>query len=734
MRKATKHTLPRIIPALLLGLATLAAPALQGRPSDPTTATPRGTATTPPSSGTTAAPQGEHVLRLPQFFGSGMVVQRGKPIPVWGWGTPGDRVTVTLGGRKATATVAADGTWRVRLAALPAGGPHELAVMARWKGSSSAAGPAFLRRSLTDVLVGDVFLCSGQSNMELPVRRCMDIVSGLVGDYTSHQVRYLKLPQQYNYVRPNDDARALPWQDLTPQNCGEVSAICYFMARHLQEHTQVPVGIVNSSVGGTRVEAWMPQAVLQGFDRYRDEFAHRRYHQADWPDSIRREENRAAGEWDRQMARTDTVAPRWRHDDPAAPVDWRPVAMFSNWSALPAADGTAAPASAPHRNGSFWFRTAATLPDSLAGRPGLLRFGAMKDADSVFVNGHFVGTTSYQYPPRLYPVPAGILRPGANDITVHLISQSGRPGFVPDKLYQLEVGDHVFTLPDTLLMAVGSVMPQRPATTYFVDTPTGLYNAMIAPLRDIPFRGILWYQGESNLRHPADYADLLAAMVQAWRDQFRQPGLPIVIMQLPGYMSRHADRPLWESDWTQIRQQQLRASQRIPHAALAPTLDTGEAVDIHPQDKQVAGLRAALQMRRLAYGERDLVAGGPTPLRADIAGGQALITFDPATGTLAPRPQADPDPAAAFRYPEAPLPAAQATAPLTGFAIRLADGTWQAAQATITGPHTLAIPLPDGLTATCIRYCWDDFPQTTLYNTHGIPSPQWDIEASRHGE
>lgn len=616
-------------------------------------------------------------LSMPRFFADGMVLQRGEKIPVWGKTQAGRTVEVELNGQKAKAKAGADGVWKAWLPKMKAGGPYVLTIS---DGAST--------RTVNNVLVGDVFLCSGQSNMELPIRRCMDVVAEKVKDYSNDQIRYLKIPQQYNYVRPNDDMRVLPWQNITPQNCAEVSGICYFMARELQEKYQVPIGIINSAVGGTRVEAWMPQEVLATFDSYKNEFGKQKYHQENWPDSIRRMENAAANRWEREMTASDQIVNVWKEPGYEFP-DWKEVEMFSNWSG--------------GRNGSYWFRTTVDLPENLSGREGILRFGAMKDADSIFVNGQFVGNTTYQYPPRIYNVKGGILRGGSNDIVVHLMSQNGRPSFTPNKLYQLEVSGEVFKLSDKLQMAVGCTMPPKPSSTYFVDGNTGLYNAMIAPFRDFPFKGILWYQGESNMGNTRDYAALLGAMVESWRKQFGKT-LPLVIMQLPAYMQHH-EKPV-DTGWTQIRHQQYMAAWQISKAALAPTLDTGEAVDIHPQDKDVAGLRAALQMQKLAYGEKTLVSSGPTPLKAVVKEGKVVITFSKESGELTAKDGV-----------------------LHDFAVQT-DGRYELAEATITGPYTVSLSLPAGTSTTAVRYCWDDYPHPTLFNKEGIPAPQFQIEVS----
>ncbi len=619
-------------------------------------------------------------LQLPHFFADGMVVQRDAKVPVWGKGVAGDMIKVEMNGQQAQTRVKADGTWKVYLPQMKAGGPYVMNVKA-------VSQSIVCSKKIENVLVGDVFLCSGQSNMELPIRRCMDVVGDLVKDYSNDQIRYLKFPHQFNYVRPNDDVQCLPWQNITPQNCAEVSGICYFMAKDLQAEQGVPIGIINSAVGGTQVQAWMPREVLATFEGYDQELAKQKYHQENWVDSIRALENKAGMDWENQMMATDTIVNKWRQEGYNFSA-WKTVDMFSNWSNA--------------KNGSYWFHTSVDVPAALAGSKAVLRFGAMKDADTIFVNGQYVGNTTYEYPPRVYTVKEGLLRAGKNDIVVHLMSQSGMGNFTKGKLYQLEVGDQVFPLAQELQMAVGCTMPRKPASTYFVDTPTGLYNAMIAPLQDFPVKGMLWYQGESNLSNPEGYAEMLEAMVTAWREQFKTD-FPVVIMQLPGYMSKH-DQPV-ETSWTKIRQEQYVAAQRIKGASLAPTFDTGEYNDIHPQDKATAGRRAAQQMSRLVYGNKSTLTEVPKPASARIENGKVVITFVETGSGLKMKGEQ-----------------------LKDFAI-LVDGKYQWADARIVNPTTVAVTLPAGMSATTVRYGWDDYPQPSLFNNEGTPVPQFQIEA-----
>ena len=622
-------------------------------------------------------------LRLPGFFTDGMVLQRDAENPVWGWGSPGNIVSVTLNGETVTTTVNNDGTWKVYLPKMKANDKGlELNVQSS-NPSTINHQLSTINYQLSNVLIGDVFLCSGQSNMELPIRRCMDVVANDVKDYSNRNIRYLKLPHQFNYVRPNDDVKTNPWQYITPDNCGEVSGICYFMARELQEKESVPIGVINSAVGGTRVEAWMPQDVLASFPEYKDEFTRLKYHQENWVDSVRNEENKLGNEWERKITKNDTIVYRW-HEAGYDFSSWKDVDIFGDWF---------------NGNGSYWFRKVSYIPSSFAGKEAIIRLGAMKDADTVYINGKYIGNTTYQYPPRIYHIPAGFLKAGDNEIMVHLVSQNGEAGFTKDKLYQIEVGDTVILLTShSWKMVQGSKSESKPGSTYFVDGNTGLYNAMIAPLKDIRLKGILWYQGESNLGNTSSYADHLTAMIHSWRQQLGED-YPVAIVQLPGYMSRH-EYP-YESAWTQIRQQQLVASQNISKAGLVSILDTGEWNDIHPQDKKTAGHRAALQMQSLAYGE-NIISEGPSPVSAKIKKDKAFIYFSKQTGKL------------------------NRNKVLKTISVKVGS-KYQWAEAKVVDDYTISVALPEKLNETTIRYCWDDYPEPSIYNVEGLPAPQFQI-------
>lgn len=630
-------------------------------------------------------------LRLPGIFSDGMVMQRFAPVPVWGWGKAGEKVKVTIGDKAKTVKVGKDGKWNVSMPELPAGGPYRLTVTEKGKNPQTLA---------IDLFIGDVFLFSGQSNQELPIRRCMDnkTVAETAKVYTNDNIHYLKLPHQFDFATPKDDCNAPKWVTINPQTAAEIAAVSYFVGKEIQEYAKVPVGIINSSVGGTRVEAWMSYANLSQFPEYKEILKDRKYHQKNWVDSVRNAENEAIRAWNARREQSDSILSRWQK--PGYDFSsWKPVDIFSQFFTK----------GKPH--GTYWFRTTFHLSkadvEANKGVKALIRLGAMKDADVTFVNRKRVGNTTYEFPPRKYSFDSSILHEGENEVVVQLVAEKGLPNFTKGKLYQLELKDTTILLADGWQMAVGANMEPCPPSTYFVDTPVGLYNAMIHPLGQLYIRGMVWYQGEANTGRPFHYQEYLTAMIDEWHTQFptirqSKSPWPSVIVQLAGFMGRH-DKMI-KSGWCDLRAQQfaichpaLTSSLKpADNAVFATALDCGEANDIHPQSKPVVGHRIALQLMKHVYGE-NVVSEGPVPVRCERKDGKIVITFSAETGKLRP----------------------------------FDDGI-----AHTSGDYELTVDVKAmenaksstyGISGSTFCYAHDEFPLCTIYNEDGIASGAFNI-------
>ena len=494
-------------------------------------------------------------VTLPRLFSDHMVLQRERPVPVWGSAEPGARVTLTWLGKKVVVKADDHGDWRAELPASPAGGPYTLAIN---------------DVLLEDILVGDVFLCSGQSNMELPVSRCLDVVAGEIKDYANTAVRYLGVPMAYDFDGPREDLPPCGWQVLDSEQTGlSWSAVCYFTARYLQEETGIPVGMVNVSVGGSPIEAWLREDVLEDY-ALQDLLELRKPHVLD---SINRFNATLYSDW--QNAHNALPAP--------ASARWKDVDIFSKtW---------AQDARGENIYGSHLLRNSFTLGKDSVGA-GILHLGAMIDADSTFVNGQYVGNTTYMYPPRNYAVPEGVLQEGVNQVEIHLYACGGNPaGFVPDKEYSLETPGGKVSLLKGWCYKPGRRMPARPGQVFLQYKPAGLFNAMEAPLKDYGFAGFVWYQGESNCGNAAHYGALLETLVRTRREELAAPELPCYIIELAAF--EHSELTDTDWGWNRVQKEQRRTAEKIPGVYLVPNADLGEWNDIHPQDKATVGHRTA---------------------------------------------------------------------------------------------------------------------------------------------
>lgn len=617
-------------------------------------------------------------VRLPAIVGNGMVLQRDIPLNVWGWADAGETVTVTFRGRAHGATADAQGRWRVVLEPLQAGGPDRMEIAAS------------NRITLEDVLVGDVWLCSGQSNMTHQFNRWQERYTREIAAADVPEIRQFFVPTKAVLGGPVEDVPGQVWKRATPENVLDFTVIGYFLARRLFERYHVPQGIIMSCVGGTRIEAWTSEEGFREFPATLGVIAR----------------NKDAGHVDRinAEARADRDADHSRdeHDagldgpvtwfDPAyRPLNWKPINVPGYWEdqGVRSLDGV------------VWYRREIEVPASLAGREARVKLGRIRDADELYVNGRRVGNTTYEYPQRRYSIPAGVLQPGRNIFVVRVTNGGGKGGFIPDKPYRLEIDGEVIDLKGTWEYKVGQVYPPwhggRPGIVA-QEQPSALYNGMIAPLVRYGICGILWYQGESNADEPAAYRALLPNLIADWRRQWAEGEIPFLIAQLPNYMD--VDYLPAASNWALLREAQLQTAETTPATGLAVTIDLGEWNDIHPARKMEVGERLALQARRVAYGERDLVASGPRFRSQEIKDGRIVLTFDSVGGGLV----------------------SSNGEPLAHFAIAGADKHWVWGRASIQGDQVVvwsdAVPEPR-----FVRYAWADNPDfANLANKEGLPA------------
>lgn len=545
-------------------------------------------------------PQAGAKVVLPSLFTDGMVVQRGTPVPVWGWADPGEEVVVKWGKKSYAVTADDQGCWRVDLPKMKAGGPFVLSVA---------------DITLTDVWVGDVWLCSGQSNVDIDLERVYPQYPDEIDNDESGMVRLIQVANMPVLDSPARDVKMTDgWQKLSKNTAWKFSALGYFLGKRMQQTTGVAQGIIQSSWGGTPIEAWLPVDSMEHYDP-RAVAEARMMQDADLVSSMQRMNDLANNRWHQQADQSD----------PGVSQGWTsPDYDDSRWTVADRYDLPTAYA----RNfcGTYWLRQHIRVDAAHAGQTARLLVGTLYDADFTYVNGREVGRTYYQYPPRRYQVPEGLLREGDNVIAVRIVNKNGRPRFYHDKPMRMEFSDGtVLPLADNWLVSDGVQMPRQPSVDISLQNKaTVLWNGMLSGLAPYALSGVVWYQGESNTGRAAEYEALLGCLMKSWRQLFQQPDLPFAIVQLANYMQPSAQPQ--NSQWARLRESQHRAALNDDRAELAVAIDLGEASDIHPLRKKEVAERCALCFDRLVFGKT--VELSPEVVGMAVDSGRVVITFD----------------------------------------------------------------------------------------------------------
>ena len=559
-------------------------------------------------------------VRLPRFFSDGMVLQRNRPVALWGWALPGQQVSIALRKspvvelRKAsktprvlcetTATADAQGRWKVVLPQQKAQGPLQLQVIA--EGEQPLV--------VNDVWVGDVWLFSGQSNIDTNLERVHPQYPDEIDNDSTSRVRLFKVQNNAVLEAPRDDVQSAGWQMLSRRSAWHFTALGYFMGKRMEAATGVVQGIVQCSWGGTPIESWLSRDEVQQFDPLM--VAEAEYHSdAELRRKTAEANALAVRRWNELLARTDPgVVGHWE----AADFD------DSHW---PSANQFSLPMQ-PEKGfcGTYWLRQHIRIDAAHAGQQARLLLGTLVDADFTYLNGRQIGSTGYQYPPRRYTIPAGLLREGDNVLTVRFVNKGMLPHFVEEKPYQIVWSDgSIQPLSQEWRVHDGTQMPPQPSLpSDYQYMASAAYNGMLSPLAPMTLAGAVWYQGESNTDHPVGYEQRLQSLMKLWRERFEQPELPFVVVQLANFM-KPSEQPQ-ESNWAQLREEQRRAVAADDHAALVVALGLGEANDIHPLRKKELAERCALAFDKLVFGKN--VALSPQPMKVERTAGKLFVTFD----------------------------------------------------------------------------------------------------------
>ncbi len=637
-------------------------------------------------------------ISLPQLFQSGMVLQRGKLIPIWGKAAPGELVTVRFNKKQYATTADAHGSWRINLPKMKAGGPYTLTVG---------------NHVLTNILVGDVWLLSGQSNIDVTIERVYPQYPQEIDSYENNDVRLFRVQNETDVHGVRDDIKptSINWKPLNKENAWLFSAVGYFLGKRMQEKTNVPQGIIVNSWGGTPIEAWISKDSLE----------------RDYPMLVKRAQFFQSDDYVKAQSQTNMQADRqWQkmlqESDAGILQNWAaPDCDDANWQSINQNDWSW------RGCGSVWLRQHIIINKEHAGKPARLLLGTLFDQDITYLNGKEIGHTYYQYPPRRYDIPEGLLKEGDNVIAVRFINKYGAVHFIPEKPYMLCFGDDrcsqnpmpkdVIPLAPTWKVNVGTELPNCPSGDVSLQNiPTTLYNAVLHPLAPYAINGIVWYQGESNTGNPAPYADYLKKLMGCWRDRWQDPKMPFVIVQLANYDGRQQSgfpRPItpqtapMNSGWAQLREAQRTAAKADPRAELAVINDLGETVDIHPLRKKEVAERVGLCFDRLIYNNKVNLA--PEVIASEVQDGKIILTLDQ------------------------PIQAGD----LYEFEAAAADGdkVFQNVKATAED-NRITLILPEGFhpmsTVYAVRYAWKDNPATAnVRSLTGLPMSSFEMKVNK---
>jgi sialate O-acetylesterase len=605
------------------------------------------------------------------IFGENMVLQRESPIPVWGIASAGETVEVSFNGRSRSAVADKGGRWRVELSPEKAGGPYRLSV----KGEKNAV-------EYGGVLVGDVWLCGGQSNMEWPVRQALNGgQEAISADFP--RIRHIRVPKETESM-PDGDMHPAEWQAAAGGKAGDFSAVGYYFAKKMYKELGVPVGLINNSWGGTHIETWTSRAAFEKSDEFRGMIA-------GLPEygPVRLFKDYIAA------LKTKIAARQGLPLDPAEPMKYKDAATDdSGWPkmALPNAWETQG---LDTLDGKVWFRRTVELSEDPAGQPAVLWLSKIDDIDETFVNGIKAGGTADWSAVRKYDLPAGALKKGANLIAVRVTDTGGPGGLYGDAVeMKLTIGGKTIPLSGQWSYIVESVPSALPPNLY----PTVLNDAMFRPLVPYAVKGILWYQGEDNCARAWQYRKAFPLMINDWRAQLGQDDLPFYFVQLASFHNDPGDSNTG-SCWAELREAQAMALS-VPNTGMCVTTDIGDPGDIHPKNKDEVGRRlAAMALRDLYGGKR--VSTGPAYKSIKVSGDKAVISFSGVGGGLVARGTGG---------------------TLNGFELAGADKVFYPAEAYISG-GTVVLRSPKVPYPAAARYGWrGDAGADNLYNKESFPA------------
>ena len=614
-------------------------------------------------------------VRMPRIFSDHMVLQRDAEVVVWGWADPRERVRVSIASQEHSTRADRQGNWSVKLQPMKAGGPHTMTISGK------------NRIELSDVLMGEVWLGSGQSNMQWSVAQSANPEEEI--QMANHpEIRLFTVPRRIA-TSPLNDLEGGEWQVCSPESISSFSAVAYYFGRHLHSEIGVPVGLIHSSWGGTVAETWISEEMMRKQEDFREKLEAAAGLDLD---KLQAEARKRVEEWNLVIEREDAgMVNGWYRPD-IDDAGWNTMTLPVLWEQ----------AGLPGLAGVVWFRKTITLDAARARQEIILNLGPVDDSDYTYINGHLIGKTLDQYNQnRRYVVSPDLLREGENLIAVRVIDTGGGGGIWgdPSQLYYL-AGNERVSLAGNWRYNVGVEADAPPSVQGMAGPnsfPSLLFNGMIHPILPYTIKGAIWYQGESNAGRAYQYRTLFPGLIEDWRKQWNHPTMPFLFVQLanfraPSFMPSN-------SDWAELREAQSMALS-LPYTGMAVTIDIGEADDIHPKNKQDVGLRLALNALKIAYG-KDIVHSGPVYESMSVENSRVRLRFREVGSGLMIMDK--------YGY-------------LKGFAIAGPDRVFHWARAFLDG-NDVVVYSDKVENPLAVRYAWGDNPDdANLYNREGLPA------------
>ncbi len=629
-------------------------------------------------------------FKLPKLFGDGMILQQKTEVHLWGYDLPGRKVMISFLGIENIVTTDDNGIWETRLYNLEPGGPFSMYI------NDSGGNVAVI----SDILVGDVWMCSGQSNMELPMERVKDIYPEEIKNCENSKIRTFKITEHADFHGPLRELLSGEWKQAGPDTILQFSATAYFFAEEMYRLTGIPIGLINASLGGSRIESWMGRDMLSGYKEYLDtadrygedafiqhQLTKNQEQMERWHSALDAADEGLKEHWEKDIAEfegKEDIGNSWK------PIE---IPFFFKNTVLKGFIG------------SVWFKRTFVVPAKLAGKAAGLWLGTMVDSDTVYVNGIWAGHTDYQYPPRKYQIPEGILKEGKNTITIRLKCENGEGRFTPGKKYAIWGDDgSEIDLTGNWKYRIGAFCGKIEETDFVNWKPTGLYHGMMAPCHSYTIGGFIWYQGESNTHEPDNYRGLMERLIEGYRKKWENQNLPFFYVQLPNFSIDLTEK---DSGWPELREQQ-RLAQSLPGTGMVTAIDLGEDNDLHPLNKKEVGRRLALLAGAKLYGSKE-ECSGPGVDKIVVKGNSIHLVCSHAVGMYAASPDKGDS--------------------IEDFEVAGGDGVFVRARAQINETGIILTYPEEVEKPAAVRYCFANTNKGALiYNSSGLPMSPFTVK------